>query len=273
MTDIQGSGIIETEQGKSFVHVVGAGKPILIVHGGPGFDHDYLVKPLTSLAEKRRLIFYDQPGCGQTPIKDPGSALDQTYRQFLEVAQTFSQDGMIGVIAHSWGALVIAGGLAFGKPASEQLSITEGLLVNPTPVDSSNYMQALNETTARLPPDLIAQITTIMLGDEDGSQIMSLLAPYYTSHMDRLPVDIFPLSKIIYLLVNEQLGEFDFRTQLGNFNNLTVVQGEDDITSQEFIKDIWTAAKKNDVIKDAGHFPFFERPDEFNRILDREFPV
>ncbi len=44
--------------------------PLLALHGGPGATHDYL-EPLEAMAATgRRVIFYDQLGCGQsaTPV-------------------------------------------------------------------------------------------------------------------------------------------------------------------------------------------------------------
>jgi proline-specific peptidase len=39
--------------------------PLLCLHGGPGFPHDYLA-PLAQLGEERQVIFYDQLGCGRS---------------------------------------------------------------------------------------------------------------------------------------------------------------------------------------------------------------
>ena len=43
----------------------GAGSPLVVVHGGPGSPHDYLL-PLLALGEGREVIFYDQLGCGRS---------------------------------------------------------------------------------------------------------------------------------------------------------------------------------------------------------------
>lgn len=40
------------------------GTAILTLHGGPGAGHDYLM-PMAALASDRRLVFYDQLGCGR----------------------------------------------------------------------------------------------------------------------------------------------------------------------------------------------------------------
>src|SRR5687768_10342260 len=41
----------------------GEGVPLVTVHGGPGFTHDYL-EPLEALAGERPVVFYDQLGAG-----------------------------------------------------------------------------------------------------------------------------------------------------------------------------------------------------------------
>ena len=63
---------VQIPEGPTFVKAVGTGPPILVVHGGPGFDHTYLVEPLAFLTDRRTLVFYDQPGCGQTPAPQGG---------------------------------------------------------------------------------------------------------------------------------------------------------------------------------------------------------
>jgi L-proline amide hydrolase len=45
--------------------------PLVVVHGGPGLTHDYLTD-LDRLADgTREVIYYDQAGCGHTPMPDP----------------------------------------------------------------------------------------------------------------------------------------------------------------------------------------------------------
>ncbi|MGH8929354.1 MAG: alpha/beta fold hydrolase, partial [Egibacteraceae bacterium] len=46
------------------------GAPLLVLHGGPGFPHDYLTV-LDRLADQREVIFYDQLGCGRSATQHP----------------------------------------------------------------------------------------------------------------------------------------------------------------------------------------------------------
>jgi len=45
---------------------IGHGTAIIVLHGGPDFDHSYLVPDLDRLADSYRLICYDQRGRGRS---------------------------------------------------------------------------------------------------------------------------------------------------------------------------------------------------------------
>src|SRR5258707_15714328 len=45
---------------------IGRGQPIIVLHGGPDFDHGYLLPELDRLADAFRLIYYDQRGRGKS---------------------------------------------------------------------------------------------------------------------------------------------------------------------------------------------------------------
>jgi pimeloyl-ACP methyl ester carboxylesterase len=51
---------------------VGVGEPLVILHGGPGASHEYLLPYLLPLARNNRLIFIDERGSGRSQkIEDP----------------------------------------------------------------------------------------------------------------------------------------------------------------------------------------------------------
>jgi proline iminopeptidase len=47
-----------------YARVIGNGQPLIVLHGGPDFDHKYLLPELDNLANAYRLIYYDQRGRG-----------------------------------------------------------------------------------------------------------------------------------------------------------------------------------------------------------------
>jgi proline iminopeptidase len=51
-----------------FTRRMGEGPPAVVLHGGPGAHHDYLLPAFDALAEGRELLYYDQRGGGRSPV-------------------------------------------------------------------------------------------------------------------------------------------------------------------------------------------------------------
>src|SRR5688572_875236 len=51
-----------------FERRIGTGPPTVVLHGGPGAHHDYLLPGFDALAHGRELIYYDQRGGGRSPV-------------------------------------------------------------------------------------------------------------------------------------------------------------------------------------------------------------
>src|SRR3954469_9116802 len=78
--------------------------PLLVLHGGPGFPHDYL-EDLARLADDgRTVVFYDQIGCGKSDHPDD-SALWTMPTFVEEVAAVRDAVGLdrVHILGHSWG--------------------------------------------------------------------------------------------------------------------------------------------------------------------------
>jgi pimeloyl-ACP methyl ester carboxylesterase len=93
-----------------FYRTAGAGDPLVVVHGGPGFDHGYLAPGLEPLAESHRLVFYDQRGAGRsTIVSDAGLlGLDAHIADLEAVRRHFALE-RVTLLGHSWGAMLAAG--------------------------------------------------------------------------------------------------------------------------------------------------------------------
>lgn len=63
----EGQGYLDVDGGKIWYRVVGTGNktPLLLLHGGPGVPSYYL-KPMSELGKDRKVIFFDQLGCGKS---------------------------------------------------------------------------------------------------------------------------------------------------------------------------------------------------------------
>jgi pimeloyl-ACP methyl ester carboxylesterase len=59
-------GFVAVDGAELYYRDVGQGQPIIILHGGPDFDHTYLLPDMDRLADGYRLIYYDQRGRGRS---------------------------------------------------------------------------------------------------------------------------------------------------------------------------------------------------------------
>lgn len=62
------SGTKEINGTQLYYKTIGKGEPILIVHGGPGLNYNFLLPHLSTLAENYQLIFYHQRDCGKSSL-------------------------------------------------------------------------------------------------------------------------------------------------------------------------------------------------------------
>jgi proline-specific peptidase len=90
------------------------GTPLIVIHGGPGACHDYLL-PLTDLTPSIPLIFYDQIGNGRSTHL-PEKAGDEAFwtvdlfQKELEnlISHLNLRERPIDVFGHSWGGMLAA---------------------------------------------------------------------------------------------------------------------------------------------------------------------
>jgi pimeloyl-ACP methyl ester carboxylesterase len=59
-------GYAAVRDGRLFYREIGQGRPMIVLHGGPDFDHRYLLPELDRLSDSLRLIYYDQRGRGRS---------------------------------------------------------------------------------------------------------------------------------------------------------------------------------------------------------------
>lgn len=105
--------------------------PLIIVHGGPGLDYEYL-KPLKELSNSYRVIFYDQRGSGLSPRVDKKFlTIEQNLDDLHSIVQHFSNGKKVKLIGHSWGATLVVGYLSKHPEMVSQVVIVEPFILYP----------------------------------------------------------------------------------------------------------------------------------------------
>ena len=99
---------------KTYVKIVGerkdnGKKPLLVLHGGPGDCHNYLLD-LARLADEhdRQVIFYDQTGCGKSMLEGMGEdfyTYDLWVNEYYTVIDALGLDDF-HLFGNSWGGML-----------------------------------------------------------------------------------------------------------------------------------------------------------------------
>jgi proline iminopeptidase len=85
----------------------GKGKPLLILHGGPGASHDYFLPYLIPLARHNRLIFIDESGSGKSEkLEDVTKYTIENMVEEVEAVRKALGLGKIALMGHSCGGVL-----------------------------------------------------------------------------------------------------------------------------------------------------------------------
>ena len=100
-------GYIAVNGTRLFFTTLGKGDPLVIIHGGPGLDHTYLLPQMAALAARNTLIFFDQRASGKSALGvDSNSMSMATFVEDIEgIRKAFGLKKM-NLFAHSWGGLL-----------------------------------------------------------------------------------------------------------------------------------------------------------------------
>jgi proline iminopeptidase len=117
-----------------YARTLGRGQPMIVLHGGPDFDHAYLLPDLDRWRDAFHLIYYDQRGRGRSAdgVRPEDVSLASDVADIEKVRQHFGF-GSPAVLGHSWGA-VLALEYALRHPAH----VSHLVLMNPAPVATSD---------------------------------------------------------------------------------------------------------------------------------------
>lgn len=79
---------------------------VLVLHGGPGASHDYLLPQMLELARARECVFYDQRGGGRSKVEDRAPVTWQVHVEDLERVAAELAPGPLTLVGYSWGGLL-----------------------------------------------------------------------------------------------------------------------------------------------------------------------
>lgn len=106
-------GFVDADGVLIYYKIIGRGDPLMIVHGGPGASHDYLLPYLLPLARSNRLVFIDERGSGRSEkLEDARQYTVENMVEDVEHVRRALGLGKVNLLGHSYGG-VLAQAYAF----------------------------------------------------------------------------------------------------------------------------------------------------------------
>lgn len=170
-------GVIPAGNGGLYTREVGQGPPVILLHGGPDFDRNYMLPEMDRLADLFRLIYYDQRGRGRSArgVQPEEVSLESEIEDIERVREHFGLE-QAAVLGHSWGGL-----LALEYALRHPERVARLVLLNTGPASREDYLRFRQSRGERWPEDIerlkaIAATPRYQTGDLEAD------AGYYRIH-------------------------------------------------------------------------------------------
>ena len=258
---------------------IGEGPPVVVLHGGPGAHHDYLLPGFDALARGRTLVYYDQRGGGRSPVGRDVPVGWQEQVADLEALRAAWGLEQLTLAGYSWGGL-----LAVLYSIAHPSRVSRLALVSPAPAwraarDEFERRFAARNTTATL-QQARKDLRESGLRERDpaahAARLFELaVAGYFHDPARARSLTPFRVTERTRAEVWESLGDFDLRPQLRQLTiPALVIHGDDDPIPQESARETAECLKAEfHLLRDCGHVPYVEAFDEFVRIMDGFLPA
>src|SRR5690606_1496107 len=125
-----------------YVAEIGRGRPVVVLHGGWGAEHSYLLDAFQGLWEGYRFVLYDQRGSLRSPCPIEGLSVEQHVQDRERLRQELGLERMI-LVGHSMGTFLAMSYLERHPARVEGLVLLGALLPRaPTSVqETAKYQQ------------------------------------------------------------------------------------------------------------------------------------
>lgn len=270
-------------------HGPAGGERLIVLHGGPGAHHDYLLPQMLEFARDRECLFYDQRGGGRSRHDDDRAVItwESQVRDLESVVREFSLDPLT-IVGYSWGALLallysVQAAHGHAAPAPARL-----VLIDPAPI-SQSWRQRFEAEFARRQQSAAVQALRDELAasglresDPDAYRHRTFelsVAGYFADPRAARDLTPFRVTARVQQSTWESLGDFDLTTALRDVHcPALVVHGRQDPIPLESSAAVAEALEAGLVVlDDCGHVPYVEQPAELFRavraFLDRTAPT
>ncbi|PYP10387.1 MAG: hypothetical protein DMD59_05880 [Gemmatimonadetes bacterium] len=265
-----------------FTRRVGSGPLVVVLHGGPGASHDYLLPQYDLLATRRSLLYYDQRGGGQSPVPRDTPVGWREHVADLDALREQLELDRLTLCGYSWGGLLAV--LYFLEHPERVARLA---LVSPASI-TADYRREFEAEFARrmAAPEIQHERDALRasgLRERDPAAYQRRafelsIAGYFRDFHDAKNLTAFRVNARTQEAVWSSLGDYDLRPQLKDTASRVplppslVLHGTFDPLPIAGSRELATLLRARLVELPVGHCPHVEATNEFARALDDFLP-
>jgi len=261
---------------------VGNGPSVVVLHGGPGAHHDYLLPQYDRLAEGRTLLYYDQRGGGRSPVPRDVAVGWREHVADLEALRDHWQLERLILLGYSWGGL-----LAVLYALEHPDRVARLALVSAAPVTAVWRDEFERRFAARMAEPWIArsraELTALGLAKTDPERYRRMafalsVAGYFHDPSRAREMTPFRVTERTRRAVWDSLGQYDLRERIrktfpsGTAPRSLLLHGIYDPMPIEAARETAALLGTRVIELATGHAPHVEATEDFVRALDAFLP-
>ena len=265
-----------------FERRIGSGPLVVVLHGGPGAHHDYLLPQYDRLATGRELLYYDHRGGGRSPVPRETPAGWQEHVADLEAIRGVLGLERLTLCGYSWGGLLA---LLYYLEHAER--VERLALVSPAS-PTATYRRQFEEEFARrmAAPEVVAEREALRasgLRERDPEAYRKRafelsVAGYFRDFRDARRLTPFRVTARTQDLVWASLGNYDLRPRLRETASRIphppsrIVHGTYDPIPIQGSREVAEILGADFIELPVGHCPHVEATEQFVEALDGFLP-
>ncbi|HET8712661.1 MAG TPA: alpha/beta hydrolase [Gemmatimonadales bacterium] len=265
-----------------FTRQVGSGPLVIVLHGGPGAHHDYLLPQYDRLATDRSLFYYDQRGGGQSPVPRETPVGWREHVADLDAIRESLGLQQLTLCGYSWGGL-----LALLYYLEHPERVERLALVSPAGIAAAYRRQFEEEFSRRMAAPEIQrereELRSSGLRERDPAAYQRRafelsVAGYFRDPRDARNLTAFRVTARTQQAVWDSLGDYDLRPQIRariaghSAPKCRIVHGTYDPIPIAGSRELAELMHAELIELPVGHCPHVEATEDFVHALDTFLP-
>ena len=252
---------------------------LVVLHGGPGADHRYMLPQMLHLGEQYDVLFYDQRGGGQSKAD---ARVPVTWHTHVEdLGAIVSEFGLepLSIVGYSWGAMLALLYTIEQRTNPHLVPPARLALINPAPLTREYRRQFEAEFNRRQRSPEIEKLREELaasgLKEKDPAAYRQRafelgVAGYFSDPRKARDLTPFRVVARVQESVWESLGDFDLISNLQGIRiPSTIIHGRDDpIPLASTVEAARALGTDLVVLDECGHVPYVEQPQRLFAALD-----